>query len=127
MEYDKTAASAESEGKAYSHDSVKAGANDGKYRVAAPKVDTSILAEPITFPFSGRVAKNRFLKAPMTERLCHWNKPDEPISKRGFPSPEYENLYRRWGEGEIGMIVSGNTMLKYDALEAYGKEFRSSP
>ena len=56
----------------------------------------------------------------MTERLCHWNKDDEPIENRGFPSEEYTRLYERWGEGEIGIIVAGNLMLRYDALEAYG-------
>ena len=35
-----------------------------------PGADISILASPITFPFSKRTAMNRFLKAPMTERLC---------------------------------------------------------
>lgn len=37
-----------------------------------------------------------------------------------MPSPEYLHLYRRWGEGDIGIIVSGNTMVRYDAVEAYG-------
>lgn len=58
--------------------------------------------------------------SPMTERLCKWNKDGEDINARGFPSEEYENLYARWGEGEIGIIVAGNIMLRYDALEAFG-------
>ncbi|KXL47899.1 hypothetical protein M433DRAFT_142223 [Acidomyces richmondensis BFW] len=61
-----------------------------------------------------------FHQAPMTERLCHWNKEGEDISGRGFPSEEYTRLYERWGEGEIGVIVAGNLMLRYDAVEAYG-------
>ncbi|KAL6250324.1 hypothetical protein RBB50_002625 [Rhinocladiella similis] len=92
----------------------------GNSRAKSDRVDVSVLKEPITFAFSGRTAKNRFLKAPMTERLCRWNKEGEDISARGVPSPEYLNLYRRWGEGEIGVIVSGNTMVRYDAVEAYG-------
>ena len=56
----------------------------------------------------------------MTERLCHWNKEGEEINARGFPSKEYTHLYKRWGEGEIGVIVAGNVMLKYDAVEAFG-------
>ncbi|KAI5361981.1 putative NADH:flavin oxidoreductase/NADH oxidase, aldolase-type TIM barrel [Septoria linicola] len=120
MEYDKAVTCGEPESKAYPHDSKSVRGNDGKLRVAGPDVNTSVLRENIKFPFSGRTAMNRFLKAPMTQRLCHWNKPDEPISKRGYPSPEYEHLYRRWGEGEIGMIVAGNLMLKYDAVEAFG-------
>ncbi|EME45535.1 hypothetical protein DOTSEDRAFT_62043 [Dothistroma septosporum NZE10] len=101
MEYDKTSAPGPPESK-------------------GPPVDTSRLKEPVTFPFSGRTAKNRFLKAPMTERLCAWNSDGEDISARGFPTPEYEHLYKRWGEGAIGVIVSGNVMLRYDAVEAYG-------
>lgn len=38
--------------------------------------DISMLAQPITFAFSGKTAMNRFLKAPMTERLCKWNDED---------------------------------------------------
>ena len=94
--------------------------NTGRVRVEGPQVDVSVLNESITFPFSGRTARNRFLKAPMTERLCHWNKEGEPINARGFPSDEYTHLYKRWGEGDIGVIVAGNIMLKYDALEAFG-------
>lgn len=30
------------------------------------------------------------------------------------------NLYRRWGEGGIGIIVQGNMMIQYDAVEALG-------
>ena len=120
MEYDKatTATPATPESKNYPHESQRS--NNGCLRVAGPIVDTSPLAQSITFSFSGRTAKNRFLKAPMTERLCHWNKDDEPINARGFPSEEYTRLYERWGEGEIGVIVAGNVMIRYDALEAYG-------
>lgn len=115
-----TSENAEPEAKNYSHESVPGGKNDGNLRVKAPEVDVSPLKESITFPFSGRTAKNRFLKAPMTERLCHWNKEGEDISARGYPSEEYTHLYKRWGEGEIGVIVAGNLMLKYDAVEAFG-------
>ncbi|KAK7885706.1 hypothetical protein LTR67_010057 [Exophiala xenobiotica] len=97
-----------------------AGSARGYIRAKSEQADVSVLKEPLTFSFSGRTAKNRVLKAPMTERLCYWNKEGEDISARGVPSPEYVNLYRRWGEGEIGIIVSGNTMVHYDAVEAYG-------
>jgi hypothetical protein len=53
--------------------------HNGTYRLDAEAVNVSPLTEPITFEFSGRTAKNRFLKAPMTERLCHWNKEGEDI------------------------------------------------
>jgi 2,4-dienoyl-CoA reductase-like NADH-dependent reductase (Old Yellow Enzyme family) len=56
----------------------------------------------------------------MTERLCHWPKDDSDITARGFPSEAYEHLYQRWGEGDIGVIVAGNLMIRYDAVEAFG-------
>ena len=100
---------------------VKTNSNHGHMRIQSDPADISILSEQVTLPFSGRVAKNRFLKAPMTERLCSWNAPSEPdITTRGVPTPAYTHLYERWGEGGIGIIVSGNTMVKYDAVEAFG-------
>ncbi|KAK1052450.1 hypothetical protein LTR74_016510 [Friedmanniomyces endolithicus] len=120
MEYDKTIAGGEPEAKSYPHESVISCGKDGKLRVKGPKADVSALGEPLKFAFSGRTAKNRFLKAPMTERLCHWNKDGEDINARGFPSEAYTRLYQRWGEGEIGIIVAGNLMLRYDAVEAFG-------
>lgn len=48
------------------------GPGRGHLRVNGDKVDVSVLSEKIVFPFSGKVAPNRFLKAPMTERLCPW-------------------------------------------------------
>jgi 2,4-dienoyl-CoA reductase-like NADH-dependent reductase (Old Yellow Enzyme family) len=92
----------------------------GHIRVQSSQADVSVLSQPLTFAFSGKTAKNRFLKAPMTERLCQWNAEGEPISSRGVPSEAYTNLYRRWGEGSIGIIVSGNTMVSYSAVEAFG-------
>ncbi|KAK5110168.1 hypothetical protein LTR62_006164 [Meristemomyces frigidus] len=120
MEYDKSAASGESEAAAYPHDTDHVGGRGGKLRIQGPRVDVSVLNEPLTFPFSGRTAKNRFLKAPMTERLCRWNEEGQDINARGYPTDEYKLLYQRWGEGEIGVIVAGNLMLRYDAVEAFG-------
>src|ERR1700761_4879111 len=122
MEYDTatTKGYAAPEAKHFPHESTEGTKGEGRLRVKGPDVDVSPLKESITFAFSGRTAKNRFLKAPMTERLCHWNKDGEDISARGFPSEEYKLLYKRWGEGEIGVIVAGNMMVKYDAVEAFG-------
>lgn len=39
---------------------------------------------------------------------------------RGYPTKEYYELYKRWGEGNIGITVAGNMMVKYDAVEAFG-------
>lgn len=87
-------------------------------RYAAEDVDPKPLAEPLKFEFSGKVAKNRFLKGAMTERLSTWD--PKVFEKRGVPTPQLVNLYRRWGEGGFGVILSGNVMLDYDQLEAAG-------
>lgn len=129
MEYDKstatTTAGASSGGAIHSTTSPSS-SRGGLARIQANAADSthkpniSVLSQPITFPFSGKTAPNRLLKAPMTERLCRWNDPSAPITDRGFPTPEYKRLYQRWGEGAIGVIVSGNTMVAYDAVEAFG-------
>jgi hypothetical protein len=62
MEYDKSSISGISEAKSYPHDSTVAGGRDGKLRIKGPNTDVSVLEESITYPFSGRTAKNRFLK-----------------------------------------------------------------
>ncbi|KXJ94725.1 hypothetical protein Micbo1qcDRAFT_193824 [Microdochium bolleyi] len=81
-------------------------------------VDPSPLAQPLKLEFSGKTAPNRFLKGAMTERLSSWSPTDLP--KRGIPSDELVNVYRRWGEGGLGLILTGNIMIEYDHLEAPG-------
>ncbi|KAK2684915.1 hypothetical protein QWA68_016401 [Fusarium oxysporum] len=54
----------------------------------------------------------------MTEKLSSWHPQEEEI--RGIPSPEIHNVYQRWGEGNLGHILTGNIMLAYDQLEAPG-------
>ena len=87
-------------------------------RVPSDTSDASALAQPLHFPFSGKTAPNRFLKAAMTERLSSWSPTD--FKARGIPSPELVNVYRRWGEGGLGHILTGNIMISYDHLEAAG-------
>ncbi|KAI8308325.1 NADH-dependent flavin oxidoreductase nadA [Colletotrichum sp. SAR11_59] len=87
-------------------------------RYPAEAVDPAPLAAPLPLPFSGKTAPNRFLKGAMTERLSTWD-PANP-SARGVPTPELVNVYRRWGEGGSGLILTGNVMLDYDQLEAAG-------
>lgn len=81
MEYDKTTVRTTTRPQPASseHDKAPPESGQGHLRVHSDAVDTSSLREPITFPFSGRTAPNRFLKAPMTERLCAWNKEGEDI------------------------------------------------
>ena len=88
-------------------------------RYPAQKVDPSPLSQPLAFSFSGRVAPNRFLKSAMTERLASWL--DElPPEDNGIPLPELVNLYKRWGEGQFGTIVTGNLMIDAAYLESPG-------
>ncbi|KAH0439145.1 hypothetical protein CcaCcLH18_02940 [Colletotrichum camelliae] len=87
-------------------------------RYPTEAADPSPLAAPLPLPFSGKTAPNRFLKGAMTERLSTWD-PAVP-SNRGVPTPELANVYRRWGEGGSGLILTGNVMLDYDQLEAAG-------
>ena len=64
-----------------------------------------ILNKPVSFP-AGASAPNPTLKSAMTERLCTWS--DTEFKQRGWPTPEYINLYKEWGAGGIGTIVLGN-------------------
>ncbi|CAI7578448.1 unnamed protein product [Penicillium palitans] len=81
-------------------------------------VDVSPLGTPLQFEFSQREASNRFLKAALTERMASWSPTD--LSARGIPSQNLINLYRRWGEGQFGLILTGNIMIAYDQLESPG-------
>ena len=78
-EYDKTAVPAGPLPASDKHVENPPEAMQGHLRVDSQPADVSILGQPITFSFSGKTAPNRFLKAPMTERLCYWNKEDEDI------------------------------------------------
>ena len=87
-------------------------------RYESDNVDASPLGQPLKFEFSGRTAFNRFLKGAMTERLSSWDPKD--FAARGIPSRQLINVYRRWGEGGMGTILTGNVMLEPDHLEAAG-------
>ncbi|XP_014553514.1 hypothetical protein COCVIDRAFT_107485 [Bipolaris victoriae FI3] len=87
-------------------------------RYEAESRDPAPLGKPLDFVFSKRTAQNRFLKGAMTERLSSFD-PDV-LETRGVPSKELANVYRRWGEGQFGVILTGNIMIEYDHLEAAG-------
>ncbi|KAK7192620.1 hypothetical protein DPSP01_006561 [Paraphaeosphaeria sporulosa] len=87
-------------------------------RYEAEKKDPAPLAKPLHFEFSNVTAQNRFLKGAMTERLSSWDLKN--LEARGVPSKNLINVYRRWGEGEFGVILTGNIMIEYDHLEAAG-------
>lgn len=87
-------------------------------RYQSKDVSPAPLGQSLTFEFSGRTASNRFLKGSMTERISSFD-PTNP-SKSGIPTPELINLYRRWGEASIGVVLSGNVMIDPEHLEAPG-------
>ncbi|WYZ42061.1 hypothetical protein EsH8_V_000956 [Colletotrichum jinshuiense] len=89
-----------------------------RYESAA--VSPEPLGRPLTFPFSNKTAKNRFLKSAMAENLATWSG-SEP-SKRGVPTPELVEVYRRWGEGpnNFGVVVTGNIDIEFDYMSGIG-------
>jgi 2,4-dienoyl-CoA reductase-like NADH-dependent reductase (Old Yellow Enzyme family) len=87
-------------------------------RLPAQHIDASPLDKPLRFEFANKTAPNRFLKAAMTERLSTWDPKD--LQKRGIPTKNLINVYRRWGEGGLGLILTGNIMIDYQQLEAAG-------
>ncbi|TVY92147.1 NADH-dependent flavin oxidoreductase, partial [Lachnellula willkommii] len=56
--------------------------------------------------------------APMTERLATWNK-DDP-NRSGISTPELVSLYRTWGNGDLGIIITGNIMIDRNHIEVPG-------
>jgi 2,4-dienoyl-CoA reductase-like NADH-dependent reductase (Old Yellow Enzyme family) len=86
--------------------------------MASFSADPTPLAQPLYFEFAHRSAPNRFLKAALTERMCTWHPTN--LTARGVPTKEIINLYRRWGEGGAGVILTGNILTDYEHLEALG-------
>jgi 2,4-dienoyl-CoA reductase-like NADH-dependent reductase (Old Yellow Enzyme family) len=90
----------------------------GSDRLPTEHVDASPLGKPLHFEFANKTAPNRFMKAAMTERLSTWDSKD--LQKRGIPTRNLINVYKRWGEGALGLILTGNIMIDYEQLEAAG-------
>lgn len=80
--------------------------------------DPSVLGRPLELAFSKRRATNRVMKAAMTERLSSWD--PNNLSKRGIPTPEIINAYNWFGEGGIGIILTGNLMVDTVNIEGAG-------
>ncbi|KHJ82315.1 hypothetical protein OESDEN_17992, partial [Oesophagostomum dentatum] len=77
-------------------------------RLPAGAVDVSVLGEKLTFR-NGRTAKNRFLKAALTERISSYDLKD--LKRHGIPSHRLLNLYDKWGHGGFGVILTGNVVV----------------
>uniref|UniRef100_A0A915ATH5 Choline/carnitine acyltransferase domain-containing protein n=1 Tax=Parascaris univalens TaxID=6257 RepID=A0A915ATH5_PARUN len=78
----------------------------------------NILEEPLHFPTSGRTAKNRFLKAALSERLAQWD--SLKSSSNGVPTERLINTYDKWGHGGWGIILTGNAIVDANHLEGAG-------
>lgn len=57
-------------------------------------VDVTSLAQPLLLEPSGKVVKNRIMKAAMAEDLATWSAKN--IEERGIPTKETVELYRRY-------------------------------
>lgn len=67
---------------------------------------TEHLFQPLSLP-CGTVIRNRFLKSAMSEGLG---------DRRHHPSPLLPVLYRTWAAGGTGLLITGNVMIRRDAL-----------
>lgn len=68
---------------------------------------TDHLSEPLLLKKRGIVVKNRFMKSAMSEGMA---------SGTHAPTEELIHLYEKWAEGGAGLIVTGNVMIRGDAL-----------
>ncbi|KAF5019957.1 hypothetical protein F66182_8016 [Fusarium sp. NRRL 66182] len=87
-------------------------------RNGSEAVDPAPLLQPLEYVFSGRTAANRFLKAAMSEKLATWD--FKHVSARGFPTKELITLYKNWGAGGWGSILTGNIIIDPVNLEGPG-------
>lgn len=65
---------------------------------------------PLTLP-NGQVIPNRIAKAAMEENMA---------DPQHLPGPDLLGLYRQWGAGGVGMILTGNVMVAADAMTGPG-------
>ena len=63
--------------------------------------------DSLTLP-CGQVIKNRVCKAAMTERIALGN---------NFTNEKHIELYKMWGAGDIGILLTGNVQVHRDNLE----------
>lgn len=71
---------------------------------------TPTLFEPLALP-NGQVVPNRIAKAAMEENMA---------DRQHLPGADLLGLYRQWGAGGAGMILTGNVMVAADAVTGPG-------
>ncbi|WP_336082517.1 NADH:flavin oxidoreductase/NADH oxidase family protein [Nocardia sp. SSK8] len=77
---------------------------------SAVPVTTSPIFQPFTLP-NGAELPNRLAKAAMEENMAATGQ---------LPGTSLLRLYRRWSEGGVGLIVTGNVMVHAEALTGPG-------
>ncbi|CAD5208641.1 unnamed protein product [Bursaphelenchus xylophilus] len=92
-------------------------------RPESAPVDVSVLGEQLHFKTSGRYAKNRFLKAALSESQATFE-PKDP-KKNGLTTPVLLNLYQKWGRGGFGVVLTGNLVIDHNHLETAGNQIVS--
>ena len=70
----------------------------------------SVVFTPFTLP-NGNVVKNRIAKAAMEENMADANQ---------LPGCALFTLYRKWAEGGVGLIITGNVMVDHLAMTGPG-------
>ena len=67
----------------------------------------TILKDKIILPCGAQI-KNRICKAAMTERIA---------SSDNYTNQKHLNLYKKWAEGDIGILLTGNVQVDKNHLE----------
>ena len=67
----------------------------------------TILKDKITLPCGAQI-KNRICKAAMTERIAFAD---------NYTNQRHLNLYKKWAEGDIGILLTGNVQVDKNHLE----------
>uniref|UniRef100_A0AC35TJ93 Oxidored_FMN domain-containing protein n=1 Tax=Rhabditophanes sp. KR3021 TaxID=114890 RepID=A0AC35TJ93_9BILA len=80
-------------------------------------VDISYLGSQLILRNSS-IVRNRFIKAPLTEKKACFD--PENYVEHGSPNEKLINIYSKWGNGQFGIIVSGNILVDSDHLESVG-------
>ncbi|KAF1751326.1 hypothetical protein GCK72_017880 [Caenorhabditis remanei] len=88
-----------------------------RFPTVASESAKAILGETLKFP-SGKIAQNRFLKAALTEMLSVFEPTNPKVN--GVPTQEIINVYDKWGNGQFGVILTGNVQVSPVHLEAPG-------
>ena len=70
----------------------------------------TLLFQPLTLP-NGQTIPNRIAKAAMEENMA---------DAAHLPGPALLDLYRQWGAGGAGMLLTGNVMVAADAVTGPG-------